>query len=101
MTRFEKILRTMTLEELIDLNVKLITVNDHQLFWVTSSGQLFNYHDRESALSYEYAYLTQEMDEPIGDEGEEAFDENPDCSCDRCSNYDCMNEEDTDIPRGF
>ena len=97
MTRFEKILKTMTLEELIDLNVKLITVNDHQLFWVTSSGQLFNYHDRESALSYEYAYLTQEMDEPIGDSGEDDK-----CSCDRCDTCHCMDEEETkDIPNGF
>ena len=44
------------------MSVKLITVNNSQLFWVTSSGQLFPYENRESAVRYEYNWLITDDD---------------------------------------
>lgn len=62
MTNFEKLLNSLTPENITEMSVKLITVNNSQLFWVTSSGQLFPYEDRESAVRYEYNWLITDDD---------------------------------------
>ena len=62
MTNFEKLVNSLTPENITEISVKLITVNNSQLFWVTSSGQLFPYENRESAVRYEYNWLITDND---------------------------------------
>lgn len=64
MKLFEQHIKEMTLEKLVQLNVKLVNINNRKLFWVTSSGQLFSYEDYTSALQYEKLYLEQEVKVP-------------------------------------
>ena len=62
MTNFEKLVNSLTPENITEMSVKLITVNNSQLFWVTSSGQLFPYEKRDSAVRYEYNWLITDDD---------------------------------------
>ena len=57
MTNYEKIMQDMTPERLAEINVKLVTVNNTNLFYMTSSGQLFNTSQFDDAVRYEYDWL--------------------------------------------
>lgn len=47
----------MTMEEMATMGVQLITVNNSELFWVTSIGQLYPFNNRQKAIEAEYAWL--------------------------------------------
>ena len=54
---YQVLMARMTPEELTTLGVKLISVNNSELFWVTSIGQLYPFNDKQSALEAEYNWL--------------------------------------------
>ena len=54
---YQVLMARMTPEELTTLGVKLISVNNSELFWVTSIGQLYSFNDKQSALEAEYNWL--------------------------------------------
>lgn len=52
---------TMTPQELALLGVRLISVNNESLYWVTSVGQLYKFEDKESAFEAEYLWLMSDV----------------------------------------
>lgn len=77
MRNYDAIMQTMTPEKMAEMNVKLVTVNNTNLFYMTSSGQLFNTNQYNDAVVYEYNWLTNDP---------EAKDTE---SCDRCQVDTC------------
>lgn len=61
MTFYEKIVSEMTPEHLANLNVKLVTIDNRRLCYLTSPGQLFPYENLEEAVKFEYQWLTSEI----------------------------------------
>lgn len=57
---YQAVMATMTPEKLANLGVKLIYVNDMELFWVTSVGKLYNFNAYKAALDAEYEWLMSE-----------------------------------------
>lgn len=47
----------MTPQEMASMGVQLISVNSSELFWVTSTGQLYQFNQKQAALEAEYAWL--------------------------------------------
>lgn len=64
MNVFEKQMKEMSIEDLAGLNVQLIVINNSQLMWLTSSGQLFPYTNHSDALQFELNLLNQPVNEP-------------------------------------
>ena len=60
MKNYDAIMQTMTPEKMAEMNVKLVTVNNTNLFYMTSSGQLFNTNQYNDAVVYEYNWLTND-----------------------------------------
>ena len=56
-TIYEVLMSRMTPDQLASLGVKLISVNNSELFWVTTTGQLYNFDSKQRALEAEYAWL--------------------------------------------
>ena len=56
-TVYEAKMRRMTPQELASMGVQLISVNNSELFWVTSVGQLYAFNNKQGALEAEYAWL--------------------------------------------
>ena len=56
-TVYEIVTASMTPQKLANLGVKLISVNNRDLFWVTSMGQLYDYKAYEQAMQDEYSWL--------------------------------------------
>ena len=54
---YDVIMANMTVEKLADMGVRLIYVNNSDLFWVTSGGQLYPFNDRAHAVEAEYNWL--------------------------------------------
>lgn len=54
---YDMIMRQMTPELLAEKNVHLVTVDNRRLFYMTSSGQLFNNTDYDAAIQHEYQWL--------------------------------------------
>lgn len=63
MTNYEKIMNNMTIENLAYNNVKLVHLNNRELYYLTSSGQLFGMSEYEAAVNHEYNWLIYD-DEP-------------------------------------
>ena len=63
---YQIVMARMTPEELTNLGVKLISVNNSELFWVTSLGQLYPFTDKQSALEAEYNWLNSAPTPPTG-----------------------------------
>lgn len=57
-SNYELIMENMTPERMAELGVKLVNVDNRQLFYLTSSGQLFNVNDYQMAVNHEYMWLT-------------------------------------------
>ncbi len=57
MRNYEAMMQQMTPELLAEKNVHLVTVDNRRLFYMTSSGQLFNNTDYEAAVRHEYNWL--------------------------------------------
>lgn len=71
MTNYEKVMKEMTVERMAEVNVKLVTVNSRNLFYMTSTGQLFLPEQYEAAVRYEYGWLMRD-DDPITDPNDNA-----------------------------
>lgn len=56
-TVYQAKLDNMTPQEMADIGVNLVTVNNSELFWLTSTGQLYLFGDRQSAVDAEYNWL--------------------------------------------
>ena len=56
-TIYDVVMANMTPDTLADLGVKLISVNNSELYWVTSAGQLYGFNARAQALAAERAWL--------------------------------------------
>lgn len=56
-TIYEAKMRNMTPKELATMGVQLISVNNSELFWVTSVGQLYSFNNKQAALEAEYSWL--------------------------------------------
>ena len=63
MTNFEKTMRAMTPEIMAELGTKLVVINNRDVFYLTSSGQLFPTDDYQAALRYEYNWLLHDDSE--------------------------------------
>lgn len=64
MTIFEKLLENMTAETMAELGTRLVNVDNRQLYYMTSSGQMFAYTRYQEALNHEYQWLLQQLPEP-------------------------------------
>lgn len=54
---YDVVMANMTVDKLADMGVRLIYVNNSDLFWVTSGGQLYQFNDRAHAVEAEYNWL--------------------------------------------
>lgn len=61
-TNYDAMMKDMTIEKLAIKNVQLVIVNGQEPFYVTTTGQLFNFNDRKAAIEFEMRYLS--MDAP-------------------------------------
>lgn len=66
MTLYEKTMKEMTAEKFAMLNVKPAVMNGNEMFYVTSSGQLFPFTSEglQNAVNYQFQILSQEIKEP-------------------------------------
>jgi hypothetical protein len=55
---YDVVMANMTVDKLAEMGVRLIYVNNSDLFWVTSGGQLYPFNDRAHAVEAEYNWLT-------------------------------------------
>ena len=62
MTNYDKLMQGMTIEQMAYNNVKLISVNNRELFYLTSSGQLFSTGEYDRAVQHEYNWLIFDND---------------------------------------
>lgn len=60
-TNYDAMMKEMTVEKLAIKNVQLVIVNGQEPFYVTTTGQLFNFNDRKSAIEFEMRYLSMEV----------------------------------------
>lgn len=62
MTIYEKTIKEMTPEKFAVVSVKPAVLNGTEVFYVTSSGQLFPFNQEglQSAVNYQYQLLMQE-----------------------------------------
>lgn len=57
MRNYDAVMKQMTPAALAEVNVKLVIVDNRRLFYMTSSGQLFNQNEYEKAVQHEYNWL--------------------------------------------
>ena len=86
MTNYERMMQSMTVEQMAENNVHLITVDNRRLFYVTSSGQLFPQSQFEDAVRYEYAWLKADP------EAEATECEDKSCDCEHCNCETCVDD---------
>ena len=60
-TVYETKLASMTIAEMANLGVKLISVNNDSLFWVTSFGQMYKFDERSKAFEAECLWLMSKV----------------------------------------
>ena len=60
-TNYDAMMKEMTIEKLAIKNVQLVIVNGQEPFYVTTTGQLFNFNDRKAAVECEMRYLSMEV----------------------------------------
>lgn len=63
MTIYEKVVDTMTPEKLARILVKAVVINNTEMYYMTSTGQLFPFNDLDSAIKYEYDHLMTQLEE--------------------------------------
>lgn len=68
MKLYQNIISNLTVEALVDMNVRLVHINNEQLCWLTSNGVLFPYNKHSEALNYEFNYLNQDLPEESNEE---------------------------------
>ena len=57
MRNYDKMMQSMTPEGLAALNVKLVSVDNRRLYYMTSSGQLYTMDNYGAALNHEFNWL--------------------------------------------
>ncbi len=57
MKNYDAIMEKMSPEVMAELNVRLVTVENRRLFYMTSPGQLFPIDKYEDAVKFEYQWL--------------------------------------------
>ena len=57
-TNYDAMMKEMTIEKLAIKNVQLVIVNGQEPFYVTTTGQLFNFNDRKAAIEFEMRFLS-------------------------------------------
>ena len=67
MTVYEKTIKEMTPEKFAVVSVKPAVLNGTEMFYVTSSGQLFPFNQEglQSAVNYQYQLLMQESNDGV------------------------------------
>ena len=60
-TNYDAMMQEMTIEKLAIKNVQLVILNGQEPFYVTTTGQLFNFNDRKAAIEFEMRYLSMEV----------------------------------------
>lgn len=67
MTVYEKTIKEMTPEKFAVVSVKPAVLNGTEMFYVTSSGQLFPFNQEglQSAVNYQYQLLMQESNDRV------------------------------------
>lgn len=70
MKNYDKIMNGMTPEIMAELGVKLVSVNNRDLYYMTSSGQLFYTSDYQSAVQHEFNWLMVDQDQDNKDMSE-------------------------------
>lgn len=70
MTLYEKTIKEMTIEKFALLNVKPAVLNGTEMFYVTSSGQLFPFTQEglQNAVNFQYQILNNEMTEDMNED---------------------------------
>lgn len=62
---YDFIMQNMNVERMARMNVRLVTINNDQLSWLTSVGLLFDYNDYNGALQFELNWLHQPIAPPV------------------------------------
>ena len=70
MTNYEQLMNNMTIQQMCDKNVQLVTIDNKRLGWTTSTGYVFPYPERNTALVFEMAWLSK----PVDPQNTEALD---------------------------
>lgn len=76
-TNYDAMMKEMTIEKLAIKNVQLVIVNGQEPFYVTTTGQLFNFNDRKAAIEFEMRYLSMEVPQQQTATTEETATEEP------------------------
>ena len=63
MTVYDKLMENMTPETLAELGVRLVSLNNNKLYYMTSTKQLFDYDKYIDALNHEYKWLLRTLDQ--------------------------------------
>ncbi len=74
-TNYDAMMKEMTIEKLAIKNVQLVIVNGQEPFYVTTTGQLFNFNDRKAAIEFEMRYLSMEVPKQTATTEEPATEE--------------------------
>lgn len=61
MTNYEKIIAEMTPEKFAQISLKPVLINNSEMCYMTSSGQLFPFANAKEALQFEYNMLMMQI----------------------------------------
>lgn len=70
MKNYDSIMKSMTPEMLAELGVKLVSINNGPLYYMTSSGQLFHLDQYQDAIRHEYNWLMYDNESSTDEVGE-------------------------------
>lgn len=56
-TNYDYIMMGMSPENLANMNVQLVLLNMDEMWWKTSTGQLFPFYHKDDAIQYELDFL--------------------------------------------
>lgn len=64
MTRFDEVIKNITVKEFANLNVRLVILNSSEPFYLTSTGQLYPMSQKglEAAVQHEEAFWSTEVE---------------------------------------
>lgn len=85
MKNYDAIMEKMSPEAMAELNVRLVTVENRRLFYMTSAGQLFPTDKYEDAVRFEYQWLNFDPETAAAQAEAEAPAENCDTCDEKCA----------------
>lgn len=68
MTNYEKLMSEMTPEKFANIALKPTLINNSEMCYMTSTGQLFPFANVKEALQFEYNWLNMEIPEQPNNE---------------------------------